>query len=255
MNLRELREREAELERRAKPSEADKTELGDVKARLEVLRATTDRSVLLNEVNDSLRVLRAKLVEVHKLVATPPQWRLMFDNGADVLMSSADLDTPSRFRQRVMQAIDERPHTGRGDAFGDVVDMILRAAVPEELDDAATDAGLGREWLASYIRVHARPVPNIGEAFAAKAPWRDGARVVVWGEGLREWLRAKGEKITAARMGAVLRSAGCEKVHERAKVDKAGQSLKPDDAAYADARWADFYGWRVPDEVASEVTP
>lgn len=177
------------------------------------LRDSRDPAVLLPAITGEL-ALEAKLLRVVKTDAEPVVFRVETTAGTVRLGPTTRWATrPGDFRAAFLAVGEVVPRLTR-DRFDELCGMIARAAVVEDLGAEATDAGLGGSWIAGYLKARP-PAEDVDEALAADNDWpfRHRGVVHVVGESVKRWLLLQqGERASFARLGTVLRAAGCEPV-------------------------------------------
>ncbi|HEX9993814.1 MAG TPA: hypothetical protein VGB14_12875 [Acidimicrobiales bacterium] len=200
------------------------------------LEATDDAALLIPAASDAMGLSRRKLVDVVQYLSEPPVWRLVFDNGAAVNLSTEELCSLPKARARIAEAARETVKSRATDWLG-VADLIMRAASDESIGREATDGGLCASWLEEFLSERP-PMADEDEAVALGFPFAYDGDLYVHGPALRKWLHvARGDNVTPRRMGVVLRAGGCVSM----KLDRRRQGGGTRD-------W-----WRLPEDVALDV--
>lgn len=208
-----MRPRVTEAERLARMSPDELAAEALRQQERERLAMTDDPQVLVVALTGRLGLRRTKLTDVVRHRSESGNvYRLTFDDST-VTLSMAVLLSRAQARTRIANATDEVVTTSPAE-WDEVADMIMRAARDEEVDDE-TDADVCAAWLEEFAdRVADESDAESWEASGCAAVYvtPDGCRHV-HGPALRRWLDVqRREKVTAPRLGTVLRAGGCELV-------------------------------------------
>ena len=217
----EREQREQELKRREleREEQVDKT-LTELQKTVESASATgaqtedhqpeTDeetRQKILKAVSSMLTVEITRFV---KYLSDPPVYRLETRDGAVLLGNASALTSQSKFKTAVYSATGRAIPKFKSAQWDQIIEALAKAAVEEGLGEEATDRGTARSWLLGYIRER-RPLDNIEDAVEAQHPFQHEGHIYIFGANLRNWLNvARGERVSAHQMGAILRAHGCE---------------------------------------------
>lgn len=105
----------------------------------------------------------------------------------------------------------------KGDQWDKVVQALLLSCKTESVGKEATDTGSVESWLSSYLSEYKvidcdeDSEKTMKEAVAAGAPYWKGGITYINGGRFRTWLAVRvGERLTAKRMGVLLRTFGAK---------------------------------------------
>ncbi len=153
-----------------------------------------------------------RIIQIIKFTSDPPLYKLKTARG-DISLGEVDnLINQQRLRTHIAAGTGKYLPRFKGERWDNIAQALLDCCYEVELGEDATEAGETRNWLAQYLE--AKPPFNedeLEEAAIHMMPVKVKGRVAIFGNDFRKWLRVtQQEKITAKKMGMLLRSIGCE---------------------------------------------
>ena len=153
-----------------------------------------------------------RLLQIIKFVADPPIYKLKTNRGDITLGEVDNLIGQSKLRTKIAAATGKYLPKFKEAKWDKIAQALLDCCMEVEIGDEATESGEIRDWLSQYL--DAKPPldsESLDEALLHQQPVRYKGRVAIFGTDFRKWLRtAQQEKVTAKRMGMLMRSIGCE---------------------------------------------
>lgn len=167
-----------------------------------------EKEILLQSLSAAFGV---QLTQIKRYVADPPVYGLVTARGSITLGDVDNLIGQRALRSKIAAVTGKYIPKFKEDRWDNVAQALLDCCMDIQLDDAATEEGEAREWLEMYLEAKPPlPMESIGEALAQQMPifMKDGT-IGVFGMDFRKWLRvAQQEKVTAKKMGILLRGIG-----------------------------------------------
>ena len=152
------------------------------------------------------------IIQIIKFVADPPIYKLKTSRGDITLGEVANLIGQPALRTHLAAATGKYLPRFKAERWDNIAQALLDCCYEVTIGDEATEAGEMRSWLIQYL--DSKPPyaeSETSEAILNQAPVHYKGRLALFGSDLRRWLRtAQQEKITAKRMGLMLRAVGCE---------------------------------------------
>lgn len=211
-------------------------------AELMALPADANREKILATLSSVFK--HFTVVKVIKMVATPPMFALVIRlTGADdeVTINFGTVDniiSPRNFRNTLAAYTNVLIEQSKQKAWDVIVRALLKVSEIEDIGDEATDSGLVRAWLDTYIFNLAINRDWDGVP-PENCPFIYAQHLHINGRHLAYWLRTnEQEKITPKQLGMMLRSVGCETV-----------TIGYTDA---DGKRTSRGAWRLPDNIADD---
>lgn len=148
----------------------------------------------------------------------PPRYRFETPAGAITIGGADIILNQTRMRAAIAAATGIVIPRFKTPKWDEIAQAIFKACEDEDTGIESTDEGTAFAWMIEYLQD--RPVVDvddtsatgIGDAILTQTPYRNGDGVVhVFGASLRKWLwLSRGERVTAAKMGEVLRALKAE---------------------------------------------
>lgn len=162
-------------------------------------------------------------VEVTRLVRflqDPPRYKLETPASAITLGTADVILNQTKMRACIAGATGIVIPREKGNKWDSVAQAIFAACEDEDTGIESTDEGIAYSWLIEYLQD--RPVvDDRSVAATTQTPFQEPDGMLhVFGSTFRRWLwMSRGDRVTAARMGEVLRAFGCEHQVVNVEVD------------------------------------
>lgn len=153
-----------------------------------------------------------KIIQILKFTSDEPTYKLKTARG-DITLGSVDyLIGQAKLRSKIAAATGKYIQKFGSDKWDNIAQVLLDCCYEVELGDDATEAGEMRGWLAQYLDTKTPYTENEKtEAVVQQAPVMVGSKIAIFGNDFRKWLRVtQQEKMTAKRMGLLMRAINCE---------------------------------------------
>jgi len=155
-------------------------------------------------------VLGVEVVRLVRFTQDPPRYRLETTGGAITLGEAGAILSQSKMREKIAGATGIVVARFKAPKWDAIAQAMFKACEDEDTGIESTDEGTAFSWVTEYLQD--RPVlASLDEAAETQQPFERAGQVYVFGPSLRKWLHfSRGERVSGARMGEVLRSYGCE---------------------------------------------
>lgn len=146
--------------------------------------------------------------KVTKYMSDPPTYSLITTAGEIHLGTVDNLISQRPFRSAIAAVEGILIPSIKAKAWESFAQMLLDVCEHVTIGDEATDRGQASVWIEDYLHDF-KPLEDQAEAEMFKRPFIKDGVIHFSGQSLRDWLRSKGENVTAKRLGMMLRSVGC----------------------------------------------
>lgn len=151
-------------------------------------------------------VLELPILGVKKFLSEPPEYELETAEGKVRVGRFENIQRQSTFQRKIAEATD-RMIPSKIKKWDKVCQGILSVAVHVEVGEEATQDGVVREWLVSYLQDY-QPTAEWEKSWEAKRPYVRDGKVHIFLAAFREWLTIRKENIGQNELAVKLRSFG-----------------------------------------------
>lgn len=165
-------------------------------------------------------LLGVEVTRLVRFVQDPPRYK-METPASSVMLGTADVIlNQTKMRAAIAGATGLVIPREKGTKWDAVAQAIFAACEDEDTGIESTDEGVAYSWLIEYLQD--RPVvADRDTAATTMTPFQEeGGALHVFGSAFRRWLwMSRGDRVSAARMGEVLRAFGCEHLVVNVEID------------------------------------
>jgi hypothetical protein len=152
------------------------------------------------------------IVQIIKFIADPPEYKLKTVRGDITLGGVENLIGQGALRVKIAAATGKYLPKFKPAKWDKIAQVLLDCCYEVPIGDEATEAGEVSDWLEQYL-ASKPPMDNddMTDALLHQLPVKYKGRTAIFGADFRKWLRTtQQEKVTAKRMGLLMRGIGCE---------------------------------------------
>jgi len=165
------------------------------------------RSEIISHISNMFGIQIQRFI---KYTSDPPQYRIETSKGNTILGGSSALLRPRTFRSKIIDATNVVIPKFKSEKWENIVQALLNCCIEESLGEGATNSGIAHEWLCKYFKERAI-LDSPQEASMNDYPFEQDSKYYIFGGDFRKWLKINEmEKLSAKKMGTILRAYGSE---------------------------------------------